>query len=516
MHDQVEEADDSEIWKGDFLEREKEGANLLYFLQKRNLTKTQENGFVLAINGKWGSGKSFFVQRLCKEAQKQKHPTLFFDAWKNDFTKDPLLAFIAEFNSSLNKYLKHIPLSVQAKEQALEALNKIWKPALKIIGFTIVKQVAGLSSHQIKELFDSDEDLDDEDLEVKMSSDAPERKSDAYSEAARKLNTAISKALNEHRTIKESIRQFKKQVGALIQALDSIDGIQLPIIVFVDELDRCRPDYAIELLEGIKHLFGVRGVYFVISTNLEQLSHSVKAVYGSKFDGHTYLRRFFDLQYSLPEPSTKQFCLAITAEMSLPDISHVVYGLGFLKTMTGQVIVPNATVDVVAYVLELHANAFDLSLRDLLQVTTILDVAFALLDGKQVHIFFLVFLAVLYHRDVGVYSLVVNVRHLEQITGFPTVDPKNGRGAIEFRNDSGQPTMVLLSTVAALYFKSMGHSSTEWNAISFAAQPRYGFPGNLIYTDCDSMFKSHLAAGEFSFYPDLIRRTGGFSKLESN
>ena len=76
----------------------------------------------------------------------------------------------------------------------------------------------------------------------------------------------------------------------MITVLEDQAGVQLPLFVFVDELDRCRPDYAIELLEGIKHLFGVPGVYFVVATNTVQLGESVKAVYGSGFDGVRYLK----------------------------------------------------------------------------------------------------------------------------------------------------------------------------------------------------------------------------------
>ncbi|WP_081764293.1 P-loop NTPase fold protein [Sphingobium sp. Ant17] len=72
-----------------------------------------------------------------------------------------------------------------------------------------------------------------------------------------------------------------------------VDPRQAPIFVVVDELDRCRPDYAIALLESIKHLFDVPGVVFVIALHGRQLTASIEAVYGAKFDATAYLRRFF-------------------------------------------------------------------------------------------------------------------------------------------------------------------------------------------------------------------------------
>ncbi len=73
------------------------------------------------------------------------------------------------------------------------------------------------------------------------------------------------------------------------------------IIFFIDELDRCRPTFAIELLEVIKHLFNIDNCIFIISIDKEQLSHSVSTIYGQNMDTIGYLRRFFDLDYRLPK-----------------------------------------------------------------------------------------------------------------------------------------------------------------------------------------------------------------------
>jgi hypothetical protein len=74
------------------------------------------------------------------------------------------------------------------------------------------------------------------------------------------------------------------------------------MFIFIDELDRCRPTYSIAMLERIKHLFDVDGVVFVLATDATQLSHSIKAVYGSEFDSKRYLQRFFSRTYKLPTP----------------------------------------------------------------------------------------------------------------------------------------------------------------------------------------------------------------------
>ncbi len=90
-------------------------------------------------------------------------------------------------------------------------------------------------------------------------------------------------------------------------------------MVVIDELDRCRPSYAIELLEAAKHLFAVDNIVFILATSRSALAHSVKAVYGSGFDAEGYLRRFFDLDFRLPEPNRRGFIQAMFDASPIED-----------------------------------------------------------------------------------------------------------------------------------------------------------------------------------------------------
>jgi hypothetical protein len=74
------------------------------------------------------------------------------------------------------------------------------------------------------------------------------------------------------------------------------------LLLLVDELDRCRPTYALALLERIKHLFDVDNIVFALALDKRQLRASVEAIYGAGMDSEDYLRRFIDLEYRLPEP----------------------------------------------------------------------------------------------------------------------------------------------------------------------------------------------------------------------
>lgn len=70
-------------------------------------------------------------------------------------------------------------------------------------------------------------------------------------------------------------------------------------IIFIDELDRCRPEFAIKVLEQTKNLFQQDNIVMVYSTDITQLAHSLQGVYGPKFEGRKNLERFYDKRLEL-------------------------------------------------------------------------------------------------------------------------------------------------------------------------------------------------------------------------
>ena len=108
------------------------------------------------------------------------------------------------------------------------------------------------------------------------------------------LNNAFEQAINH----KEVFIRFKESLSTLASSTSS-EG--LPLVIIIDELDRCKPNYAVEVLEKIKHLFLVDNVVFVLSMHHEQLEESIKKVYGSNLDAHTYLQKFIDYPTRLPK-----------------------------------------------------------------------------------------------------------------------------------------------------------------------------------------------------------------------
>lgn len=99
-------------WGNDKLERFKEAKFLTDYLigkKERPLNNFNNGSFVLNVNAEWGFGKTYFLKNWADDLASQGHPTVYFDAWENDFSKDPLIAFIASINEQLKPYFTKSP-----------------------------------------------------------------------------------------------------------------------------------------------------------------------------------------------------------------------------------------------------------------------------------------------------------------------------------------------------------------------------------------------------------------------
>ncbi|CEQ09740.1 Predicted P-loop ATPase [[Clostridium] sordellii] len=129
----------------------------------------------------------------------------------------------------------------------------------------------------------------------------------------------ISDAINSKQTramFKAEIEEFQKNSNK-------------KIVFFIDELDRCRPKFAIKLLETVKHLFDIKNIIFIIALDKGQLAHSIATIYGQNMDTDGYLRRFFDLDYKLPNANRSKY-MEIKNKTTLNRYNKTVYLEHFL------------------------------------------------------------------------------------------------------------------------------------------------------------------------------------------
>jgi hypothetical protein len=293
------------IWADDRLCRRGIADFLTKFSQRKH-TETG-HGLTLAIDADWGQGKSFFVDRWRRQLESTGCICLHFDAWKNDISGSPVEAFLGMLFSEVKNIEKKrskvdaIATSIQdAKKITARALRKAIYPTMKLVAMQGFKKVVGVGLEEYKEYISNDTDGETVSDDKADSSSSLAKQGIALGEEA--LDNYFENAVGALGERLNHLEQFRSSLTKLVESLNNAQDSNNPIYIFVDELDRCKPTFSIELLEGIKHIFSVSGVVFVLSINTEQLANSICAVYGEKFNGHMYLKRFADYQLTLPTP----------------------------------------------------------------------------------------------------------------------------------------------------------------------------------------------------------------------
>lgn len=265
-------------WDNDDFQRREYGERLT-----RLVTNTP-GSFVIALKAPWGAGKSIFLKRweahleLPKTVDKPKVPVVHVDAWRSDYLADPLLAFIDAVAERARRDQGAMP-------RIGDALSTFARFGARIAA-PVVRVAAAVGSAGVTEM-------------LPVASESLESFAGHWLERA-----------EEHRKSEEGFREgLEKLRDVLCEKPEDTAVPTVPLVVVIDELDRCRPDFAIKALERIKHFFGVPGIVFVIATDGDNLPSAVKTLYGGAVDGERYLRKFFDFEFRIPPPSQSQVLL---------------------------------------------------------------------------------------------------------------------------------------------------------------------------------------------------------------
>jgi hypothetical protein len=228
---------------------------------------------VICLDGAWGQGKTTFFRMWRQQLLNEGVATLYFNAWENDFSDDALICLIGEISSAIEDISSH-----GEKEKA-----KKYLAIAKKLGVGLVKRSIPVAA---KIATAGALDLD------KITEQA----------LASFAETLAKEQLENYEKSKKTLAAFKAALEELAASVYEDGKEKKPLVFIIDELDRCRPNFAIEVLEKAKHFFNVRNIVFVIGADKEQLGHSIRSLYGQELNVNGYLRRFIDFDYVLPPP----------------------------------------------------------------------------------------------------------------------------------------------------------------------------------------------------------------------
>lgn len=331
-------------FQNDRLNRQEYGEALL------NLVSNSTEALVISLDGKWGEGKTTFVKMWQGLLNRESIPNLYIDAFTNDHIDDAFISIASAITTYAEENIK------KGKEEKIEELiNKSKKVGSKMLSWSTRVAVKAITLGIIK-----DSDID-----------AIEKIKDEISESASDIiGDYVEERITAHAKDIELIESFKELLSSLPSKLTTDDG--KPLVIIIDELDRCKPTFAVEILEKIKHLFSVKNIIFLLVINKEQLEESIKCIYGHNIDAHTYLQKFINLEFRLPKQSV--------------NINSTDYAKYIDRLLEAHEIETWGDSRIIRKILEPLAIHLDLSLRQLEKVFTNIALFYASSSERSLRI----------------------------------------------------------------------------------------------------------------------------------
>ena len=310
----------------------------------------------MVIDGGWGTGKTEFCQKLIRLMQQQRrnYQPVYIDAFRSDHSGEPLLALLAEIIKTCTPE--------DTDGQPSEKRKNITRKIAKAAGFGIKTVVKAAASHLLKQ---STDDLAEGLQQIMNDGQDADSLAETVTDAAATIASHTIDATVEA-LLKEQI-EAEKNLETLKACLKEL-AAEKPIILFIDELDRCRPDYAVDMLEVIKHVFDVENVKVVLVTNTKQLRAAINHRYGMEVDAQKYLDKFLKYSFALPDKVVARF-EEERALVSVEYFKQLVRNNGIageLKGLIGQEI----TMDLISNLIERN----DLSLRETERLARFLEI----------------------------------------------------------------------------------------------------------------------------------------------
>ena len=210
-----------------------------------------EYPYVLSVEAGYGMGKTHFFSRFCEYAKNNGFDCIYMSAWENDYQPSPFLFICNKIKSYMEE--KNITTVKSQLSEFIDSSKRLMMETLKHVDISV--SIIDIFKIKIKNLFSK------------------------------------SKF--------DPVQNFKLQLRELITTTRT-----KPLILVIDELDRCRPDYAIKTLEIIKHFFDVDNLYIILPINKEAIDYAVSSIYGDKnSNAEKYLKKMITQNLMLPQPT---------------------------------------------------------------------------------------------------------------------------------------------------------------------------------------------------------------------
>lgn len=267
--------------------------NILQLIKEQNITPrnseikdfvealdTIEGNMFISLDARWGGGKTFYVRQIEKTLEYLTMKKFGTDDIQDELNKmKPYFVGTALEEVALKNSYFPVYYNAWLYDDHTDPLLSLLYVVVKKCGKIINPQLTKEKSDRIKQMLQS--------IQVNFP---------FFSINGEQVVNAVSnKNIFEEIQLAEDIRNEVKLI------FDEVIVEQAQkLVIFIDELDRCRPSYALEMLERIKHYFDDDRIIFVVSVNKEQLTHTITTYYGEGFDSTGYLNKFFDIEAYLP------------------------------------------------------------------------------------------------------------------------------------------------------------------------------------------------------------------------
>ena len=247
------------------------GRKKLYEQIKNIVSMSSDESIVLGLDDDWGNGKTSFVKMVVGEIAKNESENInviYFDAFKNDYQSEPLLAMLASIYSMIDVKTD----DASFKEDFLKVSKAV---ALSMLKHT-PKAVIGL-------------------LSAKLITN------DTYDSIKDSVTDALSEPLEKF--IEEKIESANKEITEIENFKNILENIYITTgkktLFIIDELDRAKPDFSLGIIEKVKHLFDAKGFCFLLVMNRNQFEETIKVTYGN-INTSVYLNKFVHMWFKLP------------------------------------------------------------------------------------------------------------------------------------------------------------------------------------------------------------------------